>query len=60
MGAYIMVYDNYLLFFIALLYDLSPAFAPRYELSRLKAAFFVSEISLIQGLPRFFTQPKSS
>lgn len=28
--------------------------------SRLRAAFFVSEIQYPQGFPRFFTQPKST
>ncbi len=51
-GIYIMMNINYFIFFIVLCDALSPAFAPKdANQSRLRAAFFVSGIQLLQALP---------
>lgn len=48
------------LYFIVLIWYLSPAFAPKAKNQTSTDVFFMPEIQYPQGFPRFFTQPKST
>ncbi|EAU2362852.1 hypothetical protein ZH03_002639 [Salmonella enterica subsp. enterica] len=58
-GAFRSAVFVFLLFFIVLHDDLSPAFAPKACKWTSTEVFFMPKIRAIQGLPRFFLQLKS-